>query len=231
MRISLQSASILLLLLLVACQSEGKYKRQLETDHFVYFSEDGKRSDVVALQNDLGAGYDRISRLLNVQINGKLNVIMYSSQADYVKETKLPVWSSGGYAKKGLLLSSAKPAVAVHELTHVMINQINPNTPRWLNEGIASYLGEDIGGWDVTASIMAIADKVPPYSSYSIEDPTRFMEMNGYALSTSMIDYISKTYGWRYVPDLIRSPYDFEGIFGMSGEAFWESWKQYLRQA
>ena len=90
------------------------------------------------LQNDLEAGYDRISQRLDVQYKGKIQVIMYSNQADYIKETKMPGWSTGAYFSKGLLLQPQITShTAVHELVHVMINQINNDTPRWLNEGIS----------------------------------------------------------------------------------------------
>ena len=161
----------------------------------------------------------------------KLEIVIYASHKDYVEHTGNPSWSTAGYFPNGLLMSSGfSKRLAVHELTHVLINRLNPNTPRWLNEGIASHIGEDLLLPMSEVEYVVKNDMIPPFSSYSIVDPTEFMNIRGYPLAYSMIEYIVSEYDWDRLTQLILSPNDFEGVFNMSGEEFWNSWKEQLEE-
>lgn len=220
------SALIIFTLVLTACQNN-----QVETEHFIYKPAGKQSHPPTALMNDLESEYARITELLNVKTKEKLNIIIFASHEDYIKKTGLPSWSVGGYTSNGLLLSPQyNKVVAVHELTHVLINRINRKTPRWLNEGIATYIAKDL---DMSMQELRNEVKlymIPPFSSYRMEDPTEFMNIKGYHMSCSMIDFIVSEYDWERLHQLIRSPYDFEGVFQMSGEEFWNKWKEYLEK-
>lgn len=218
------SALIIFTLVLTSCQNN-----RLESEHFIYVPV-GKQSDPpTTLMDELESEYARITELLNVTTKGKLEIVIFANRENFIKKTGFPTWSGGGYSSKGIILPpNFNKLVAVHELTHVLINRINPDTPRWLNEGIASYIAKDLPVSTQDLKNAARLELIPPFSSYRIVDPTEFMNIKGYPFSYSMIDFIVSEYDWDRLLQLIHSPYDFEGVFQMSGDEFWNSWKKYL---
>lgn len=55
-----------------------------------------------------------------------------------------------------------------------------------------------------------------------------FAELDGYALSYTIVEYMISEYGYDKLIDLIKSPYDFDEIFSITIEEFEKEWKEYL---
>ena len=242
-------ALILLSIVLTACQNtdiaaEKQLEKQLDkqldkqlekehytTEHFTYILIGDQSAPSETLMNELESEYARITELLNVTSNRKFEITIFANRGDFLEQTGYPTWSGGGYSRNGMFLPpDYNPKVAVHELTHILINRVNPNTPRWLNEGIATYIAEDLPSPLMEIENSVVLDMIPPSSSYYIVDPNEFMNIKGYPFSYSMIDFIVSEYGWDQLRQLIRSPYDFEGAFQLSLEEFWNNWKEYLEK-
>jgi hypothetical protein len=121
---------------------------------------------------------------------------------------------------------SQRVLIAVHEFAHLVNSTINPDTPIWLNEGVAIYAAPH----DLYDSVCQ--------NAFSFEQKPTFEKMElsynsvqtGDLFAYSLIEYISNTYGQETLNRLLRNPSSFEKILGVTHSGFELGWRQYLDQ-
>ena len=127
--------------------------------------------------------------------------------------------------------------VIPHELVHLVFDTAVSNPyhfpPRWLNEGLATYLSQGYDASDRAAVEAAARDgTLIPLSGIAGQFPTsaqRFYQ--AYAQSVSAVDFFIRTHGEDALVSLVRSYADgrtddeaFEAAIGMGIEAFDAAW-------
>jgi len=109
-------------------------------------------------------------------------------------------------------VASAEVARTVpHELTHLVFDTAVHNPyhypPRWLNEGVATYLTEGFSPW-LRTSVEAAADAVRlmPLTALVVQFPTTYERFAlAYAESTSAVDYLVREKGTDALVALVNS--------------------------
>jgi len=98
-----------------------------------------------------------------------------------------------------------------HELTHLVFDTAVHNPyhypPRWLNEGVATYLTEGFSSW-LRTSFEAAADagRLMPLTALSVQFPTTYERFAlAYAESTSAVDYLVREKGTDALVGLVNS--------------------------
>ena len=98
-----------------------------------------------------------------------------------------------------------------HELTHLVFDTAVHNPyhypPRWLNEGVATYLTEGFSPW-LRTSVEAAADagRLMPLTALSVQFPTTYERFTlAYAESTSAVDYLVREKGTDALVGLVNS--------------------------
>ena len=103
-------------------------------------------------------------------------------------------WIRGGLGKGKIIIASPlnpPPGsgfhnvlnTAVHEFVHIIVNQINDDTPRWLNEGIASYEAKDNDENWIKESVKngLLSNMIPSFKDLDTgDDFEAFFKCNGY---------------------------------------------------
>lgn len=127
--------------------------------------------------------------------------------------------------------------VIPHELTHLVFDTAVRNPyhfpPRWLNEGVATYLSEGFSASN-RASVEAAADggRLMPLQALGGQFPTTYERFAlAYAESVSAVDYLVREKGTEALVGLIRSYSDgvtddeaFTAAVGMDLAGFEEGW-------
>ncbi|NOZ60922.1 MAG: hypothetical protein GXO74_04505 [Calditrichaeota bacterium] len=148
---------LLFSLLIPAVVCAGQVWKQLSASNFqiIYQREDAKNA--VSLLATLTSMAPEISQKLGVTLPDTVSVIIAPTEKAYRQfaGSAFPDWSQG-LASPGenlillksprfLHLSRGYDKIAVHELTHIALNQAvgNQAIPRWLNEGIAVYFSRE----------------------------------------------------------------------------------------
>lgn len=191
----------------------------------------------------LTAHLDRLRGEFHHPFEHRIVVEIYPDQAAYDAHLIDP-WLAGSPACSGRhaiqMVSPTSPiripglpyetrlTMAVHELAHLFIDELNQHAPSWLDEGVASYQG-DAAGYRALCRLPQIAKilETPPvfttlensYSSLPAPDIYSF----------TAVEYIVERYGWSKVVELIRSPAKFEKILGISKDEFTRGWHRSLQ--
>lgn len=128
--------------------------------------------------------------------------------------------------------------VVPHELVHLVFDTAVSNPyhfpPRWLNEGLATYLSQGYDPGDRRGVEAAAADgTLIPLTGLSGQFPTsadRFFQ--AYAQSVSAVDYFIRTHGQDALVDLVRSYADgrtddeaFTAAIGVDVAGFDAAWQ------
>jgi hypothetical protein len=124
-----------------------------------------------------------------------------------------------------------------HELTHLVFNENTENSyhqpPRWLNEGIATYLSEGYGSnYSSVVNAAAASDTLIPLEGISAQFPSPFDEFFlAYGEAVAAVDYFVNTYSDETLWDLVRSYSDgvsddaaFTAATGADMAAFNSAW-------
>lgn len=101
--------------------------------------------------------------------------------------------------------------VVAHELTHLVFNETTDNPyhgpPRWLNEGIATYLSEGYAlEWSSAVNAAARTGRLIPLAGLAgfFPSPRDQFEL-AYGESVSAVDFFVRTYSEQTLWDLVRS--------------------------
>ncbi len=112
----------------------------------------------------------------------------------------------------------------VHEYVHVITDNMYSRTDKWLKEGIAVYLA------DQKPDEKDIRGSRVDYSNFTNVNGIKFGSINGYALSYTLIDFLTKKYGFDKIIALIISKNDYMKTFGKSKKAIYDEWNDYLSE-
>ena len=112
----------------------------------VLFEGESQQAIATRVSSLLEGAYDRLTRRLNAVAPNPVTVILYTGE-QFRDITKSPSWAGGAYdgrirvPVRGALDNPAElDRVIIHEFVHAVIHQAYPRTPKWLNEGLATYL-------------------------------------------------------------------------------------------
>jgi hypothetical protein len=127
--------------------------------------------------------------------------------------------------------------VVPHELTHLVFATAVDNDyhqpPRWLNEGLATYLSVGYTPeWRATAQAAVRGGTLIPLHALVEQFPTTSeLFYQAYGISTSAVDYLVRTYGSDAMVKLVRSYAEgvsddeaFKAAIGVGTSAFEQAW-------
>jgi len=128
-----------------------------------------------------------------------------------------------------------------HELTHLVFDTAVHNPyhypPRWLNEGVATYLSEGFSSWLRSSIDDALAKgRLMPLTALDVQFPTAYERFAlAYAESTSAVDYLVREKGTDALVGLINSYADgvtddeaFTAAVGTDVAGFESAWLKSL---
>jgi tetratricopeptide (TPR) repeat protein len=112
----------------------------------VLFEGETQQALAARVSEVLEAAYYRIGKALNAYAPNPVTVILYTGE-QFRDITRSPSWAAGAYDGRirvpvgGAMKNPAEfDRVIVHEFVHAVIHQVYPRIPKWLNEGLATYL-------------------------------------------------------------------------------------------
>ncbi len=119
---------------------------------------------------------------------------------------------------------SQRVLIAVHEYVHLVNNDINPNMPLWLNEGVAVFVGpHDL--YTYVCQNMFPFEQIPSFR----EMEKSYESVSAADLFTyALVDFVAHEYGQEKLNLLIRDPDKFEDILGDTRSAFEQQWREYM---
>jgi len=201
------------------------YKLNLrkETQHFIiHYSEFDERC-IDKVSDVLENGYIRIANNFNQKLEEKLIIEVHPDHDQLhiaLGFPNAPDWVRGGLGVGKIAIASPlnpPPGsefynvvnTAVHEFVHIIVNKINENTPRWLNEGIACYEAKDNNeNWIIKTVENGLVNKIlPTFKELDTgEDFETFFKRNGYQYSYTIVESIINLFGYDKLNNLIKSP-------------------------
>lgn len=192
---------------------------QSESNHFKFYSEDQDKECLEDLSAALEDNYTRITDDLDIQLNKKVDIYIYSNLSTFheaIGKPEAPDWVVGHVKPGSNTIRMVNPSnadrrpysnfmkVIVHEFTHIVAENINSDIysiPIWLSEGVAMF----------EANMYNFGDK------------------GGYQFSYLIVKYIVEAYGYDELIALIKSPSEFQKIFGLLKEDFQKEWITHLK--
>ncbi len=263
--------AILFIFALFSCKEEtvkpGLLLRK-ETRHFQYYCYPRDVVFINPLSRLLDASLIKISHDLHVPaMDKKIRVTIYSNSQtlclDWTGRTNNPIsrdtkWGGNAIYDRLNIVSpligtnhhfyKTSLSVAVHELTHVLIENIywrekTPRVPRWLDEGIAVYeqnewvkehyagfgsseYKQDLKIFKNSMRTNILKGHVPAIVTLDFN----FYGSNGYLYSFQIVKYMKKRYGMKKINQYLRKAFDFKGVFGISEDQFYKEWMEYLKK-
>lgn len=112
----------------------------------VMFEGEAQQAIATRVSAQLEAAYARVGKALNAYAPETVTAILYTGE-QFSDITKSPAWAAASYdgririPVRGALKDPAElDRVVTHEFVHAVIHQVYPRIPKWLNEGLATYL-------------------------------------------------------------------------------------------
>ncbi len=138
-------------------RKDYKLNFKKETQHFIIHYTEFDKTCIDKVSDVLENSYNRITNRFNQQLQEKLIIEVHPDRNQLhiaLGFPNAPDWIRGGIGiGKIVIASPLNPPpgsqfysvlnTAVHEFVHIIVNKINEDTPRWLNEGIACYEAKD----------------------------------------------------------------------------------------
>jgi len=230
-------------------QTDKEYTLNLcnETEHFIIYYTEMDKTCINKVSDVLENNYNRVTDNFNEKLPEKLTIEIYSDLNQLhiaLGFPNAPDWVRGGLGSDKIVIASPlNPPTgskfenvlntAVHEFVHIIINKINKNTPRWLNEGIACFEAKDNDENWIRKTIRngISSDTLPAFRDLDTgEDFETFFKRNGYQYSYTIVEAIIKEFGYGKLYKLIKSPDKFEDIFGLTENQLQEKWAKYIKK-
>lgn len=230
--------------------TEKDYKLNLikETQNFVIYYTETDKTCIDKVSDVLENSYNRITLNLNQQLQEKLTLEIHPDLNQLhiaLGFPDAPEWIRGGLGAAGkiVIASPLNPPpgskfdnvlnTAIHEFVHIIVNKINDATPRWLNEGIASYEAKDNDeNWIIkTIKNGLLNNMLPTFKDLDTgEDFETFFKRDGYQYSYTIVESIIENFGYDKLYSLIKSPNNFVDILGMTEQQFQDNWIKYIKK-
>lgn len=228
---------------------EKDYKLNLrkETEHFIINYTEVDKSCINIVSDVLENNYNRITTIYNQQLQDKLTIEIHSDINELhiaLGFPNAPDWIRGGIGVDKIVIASPlnpPPGsqfdnvlnTAVHEFVHIIVNKINDETPRWLNEGIACYEAKDNNENWIRKTVMngLVNNTIPTFKDLDTgEDFETFFKRNGYQYSYTIVESIIEEFGYDKLYNLIESPHNFIGIFGITENQLQNKWVEHIKK-
>ncbi|MDF2650864.1 MAG: polymerase subunit sigma-24, partial [Paenibacillus sp.] len=136
------------------------------------------------------------------------------------------------------IISPLNPVVDYHNIVRqslalysmTLAKQLNPQIPFFLVYGIGGYVGQ---AWPREQVRSRIASRyrqreLPSMTYLRVVDWLKFLELGGFDLCYTVIDFIVTRYSWDALHRLLRDPGNLKSIFGRTSSQFEAEWKQFL---
>lgn len=208
-----------------------------QTEHFV-FRGNPDHGYIEKLSNGLESHFDNIINDLEANVDEVIPVYVHTSQRRLHSALGVmdgPKWLRAGHiwglmhlAPQECFDDISAEHVAVHTFLLLLIQKINPMSPYWLQQAVATYYG----GWMAAEKIEALdgdlQDLPNLLQNYGmLSSYLTFKEVHGYEWGYTVIDFIVNRYGRRQLAAFLRRPTDYVGIFGMTEVQFWADWRSF----
>lgn len=228
-------------------QKENTLNLVKETDNFiVYYMEFDERC-IDKVLDDLEKNYHRITSNLNQKLDDKLVIEVYSDLKLLHLALGLsdaPNWIRGGLREDKIIIASPMNPppgsdfdnvlkTAVHEFVHIIVNKINKDIPRWLNEGIACFEAKDNNDDWIKETVQKglINNKVPTFKDLDTgDDFSTFFDRDGYQYSYTIIKSIVEEFGYDKLRNLIKYPNEFKRIFMINEKQLQDKWIDFIKK-
>ena len=143
-----------------------KFTSRLGARFNVMFEGPAQRAIAERVSTGLEAAYLRVGSIMRQYPPEAITAILYT-QEQFRDITKSPPWAGGAYDGRiripvmGALKTPAElDRVVTHEYVHALIQATTPRMPRWLNEGLATYLEPGSHAW-LTAPLRTAPAFIP----------------------------------------------------------------------
>lgn len=222
---------------------EGKLYK--ETNNFLIYSSYTDLDYIGFLSSHLEEYYKIIKKSLEYNLKKKIHINIYKNVKEFhcaMGIPNAPDWfracgdDSIHIVPKEYFNDIPIENVIAHELVHIVLHNISSDIPKWLDEGIASYIAavcyEDIRGKTYTKKVInnnLYNGKIPNIIELS-SDLTKFGDNNGYEYSYTFIEFLIDIYGYDKLNMLIRDVTNFENVFKMDYIDAYNSWINYLKE-
>lgn len=209
----------------------------------IYYEKADKKV-ITDISNKLEKDIDRINKKLKFKSNKNTNLYIYPNQnvfhrkkyGFYIEIVKLfnnIDWYIGDNVKDNIIMVSPlnpgkyhtyKSVINAipHEYVHTVIYRLNPNTPLWINEGIALYLtnGEKLNNLDNI--------RLPKFEEIQTESSLEFSKIGGYQLAHTYIEYLENEFGFNSIINFLKEDLSYKKAFGLESKEIYENWILYL---
>jgi len=214
------------------------FDASIETEHFIiqYNEEDKEIADKVSQIGE--NNYDKVTKSFNVNMSEKYNIMIYPTwdlfYKSYLHDTNLGhgTKSVTGYFTPdtnkinilspndldGWSLGSSLESLVIHEFTHAVIMQINPDIPIYLNEGTATYVANQMESLNFFTTVVPaiVQDTFPSVDTIENMQPGDYRL---YGFGCAFVMYIAENYGYEKLTEFIKTP-DIQTVFGVTKEQF-----------
>ncbi|HEU5098692.1 MAG TPA: hypothetical protein VFU22_06725 [Roseiflexaceae bacterium] len=221
-----------------------------QTEHFVFAVDERDRSLLTTLPAELEGAHDRIAADLQHPLQRQVVVRIYPDvhRRNMAIGNPFPWPRAGGNASPGLIETISPHAIQdqpfppltalAHELTHVVVMEINPQLHRgWLQEGLASYeMDPSPSGYRASVKTTirddVAAGRIPSFTDLNVVTSNwpRFWQMHGYEFSYTFVEFVRNDHGADTLNRLIRAPDDYSGVFNRTEDQVWDEWVVYLKR-
>ncbi|MBK1813287.1 hypothetical protein JHL18_21935 [Clostridium sp. YIM B02505] len=227
-------------------EAENKLNLRVETEHFIVCFRENDTECIGKVIDSLEKNYSRITINLEQKLENKLIIEIYSNLKSLHNALGLqdaPTWIRGGLgAGKIIIASPLNPPpgsnfhnvvnTAIHEFVHILVNKINSNTPRWLNEGIACYEAKDNSeSWiRQTVSEGLSNGNIPTFKDLDTgEDFEAFFALDGYQYSYTMVEAIVNLFGYDKLRKLVKAPNKIDEVLHISETDLYKKYVDFIK--
>jgi hypothetical protein len=217
----------------------------IETEHFTINYSEMDKACIDKVSEVLEGSYNEITNKLKQHLKEKLTVEIHTDRKQMhiaLGFPDAPDWIRGGLGVGKIVIASPlnpPPGsgfdnvvnTAVHEFVHIILRQINPNIPRWLDEGIASYEAKDNSEKWIKDTVRKGLEnnKVPSFKDLDTgADFQAFFGKGGYQYSYTIVESIVNIFGYEKLYNFIKSPDDFIRVFGITESQLQDKWIEYI---
>ncbi len=247
---------LLFLFFPVIVLAAGDGWQSLKSTHFVIFYKCAGKDTVDNFAQKAESCYSNITEDLGFNRfnfwtwDNRARIYLFDNQEDYRKDTGALAWSAGEAVVENKLIKTFVTApgfldnILPHEVAHIifrgMVGFNNPAVPIWLEEGVASYQGENIH-----LVRTKLADRIKSGDFINLNDLSRFSESASedkakvglfYAESYSLVKYLISEFGRERFVFFCQSLRDSGNLSAALSKAysfpnmasFEEGWKTYI---
>lgn len=230
--------------------AEEGFESSIETEHFIIHYNESDTNTANNISQTLENNYERITKSFNVNIAEKYNIIIYPTENLFKKSRLHDVYngihtsSITGYflpdTNKIKILSPNDPdswslksnleSLIIHEFTHAVIMQINPDIPSYLNEGVANYMSNNMESAEFLLTVVPALRN----DSFPSIDNIRNMQSQDYLEGSQQFEcafvmYVVENYGYQKLIDYIKMP-SIQTIFEITEDQFQKDLLDFLKR-